>query len=342
MKKIQNSYKKSGVNISIANKFVNHIAKISKKNVKKTDKSFNADNIGAFGSVFDISNIKIKDPVIVSCTDGVGTKIDLANKFNKFDTIGIDLVAMCVNDLIVQGAKPLFFLDYIAVGKLNLKKTKNILKGILKGCKISNCNLIGGETAEMPGIYSKDKFDLAGFSVGIVSKRKILNKKNVKKDNLILAIPSSGIHSNGYSLVRAILKKNKITKKIKNELLKPTKIYTKEILKLVNRNLINAGAHITGGGLIENITRSVPNNLSINIDLSKIKIKKIFKWLKSKNLSDLEMLKTFNCGVGFCIIINKKNINKVKKYFTKDYMPYEIGYVSESVKKLNLYNSIKW
>ena len=342
MKKIQNSYKKSGVNISIANKFVNHIAKISKKNVKKTDKSFNADNIGAFGSAFDISNIKIKDPVIVSCTDGVGTKIDLANKFNKFDTIGIDLVAMCVNDLIVQGAKPLFFLDYIAVGKLNLNKTKNILKGILKGCKISNCNLIGGETAEMPGIYSKDKFDLAGFSVGIVSKRKILNKKNVKKDNLILAIPSSGIHSNGYSLVRAILKKNKITKKIKNELLKPTKIYTKEILKLVNRNLINAGAHITGGGLIENITRSVPNNLSINIDLSKIKIKKIFKWLKSKNLSDLEMLKTFNCGVGFCIIINKKNMNKVKKYFTKDYMPYEIGYVSEGFKKLNLYNSIKW
>ena len=342
MKKIQNSYKKSGVNISIANKFVNHIAKISKKNVKKTDKSFNADNIGAFGSTFDISNIKIKDPVIVSCTDGVGTKIDLANKFKKFDTIGIDLVAMCVNDLIVQGAKPLFFLDYIAVGKLNLNKTKNILKGILKGCKISNCNLIGGETAEMPGIYSKDKFDLAGFSVGIVSKRKILNKKKVKKDNLILAIPSSGIHSNGYSLVRAILKKNKITKKIKKELLKPTKIYTKEILKLVNRNLINAGAHITGGGLIENITRSVPNNLSINIDLSKIKIKKIFKWLKSKNLSDLEMLKTFNCGVGFCIIINKKNINKVKKYFTKDYMPYEIGYVSESFKKLNLYNSIKW
>ena len=342
MKKIQNSYKKSGVNISIANKFVNHIAKISKKNVKKTDKSFNADNIGAFGSAFDISNIKIKDPVIVSCTDGVGTKIDLANKFKKFDTIGIDLVAMCVNDLIVQGAKPLFFLDYIAVGKLNLNKTKNILKGILKGCKISNCKLIGGETAEMPGIYSKEKFDLAGFSVGIVSKRKILNKNNVKKNNLILAIPSNGIHSNGYSLVRSILKKNKITKKLKKELIKPTKIYTKEILRLVNKNLINTAAHITGGGLIENITRSIPNNLSINIDLGKIKPKKIFKWLKSKNISDLEMLRTFNCGVGFCIIVDKKNINKIKKYFTKDYMPYEIGYVSKNVKKLNLYNSIKW
>ena len=342
MKKIQNSYKKSGVNISTANKFVKHIATLSKKNVKKRNKSIDVDNIGAFGSLFDISNIKIKDPVIVSCTDGVGTKIDLANKFNKFDTIGIDLVAMCVNDLIVQGAKPLFFLDYIAVGKLNLNKTKSILRGIMKGCKISDCNLIGGETAEMPGIYSKDKFDLAGFSVGIVSKKKILRKKNVKKDNLILAIPSSGVHSNGYSLVRAILKKNKITTKIKKELLKPTKIYKQEILKLVNKNLINAAAHITGGGLIENIVRSVPNKLTTNIDLSKIKTKKIFKWIKSKNVSDLEMLKTFNCGVGFCIIVDKKNIKKIKKYFTEDYMPYEIGHISKSVKKLNLYNSLKW
>ena len=172
MKKTHNSYKKSGVNISTANKFVSHIAKLTKKNVKKTDKSFNADNIGAFGSAFDLSNIKIKDPVIISCTDGVGTKIDLANKFKKFDTIGIDLVAMCVNDLIVQGAKPLFFLDYMAVGKLDLGKTKKLLKGILRGCEISKCKLIGGETAEMPGIYTKDKFDLAGFSVGIVSKKK--------------------------------------------------------------------------------------------------------------------------------------------------------------------------
>ena len=342
MKKIQNSYKKSGVNISIASKFVDHISKISKKNVKKTDSAINRDNIGAFGSAFDISNIKIKDPVIVSCTDGVGTKIDLANKFKKFDTIGIDLVAMCVNDLIVQGAKPLFFLDYIAVGKLSFIKTKKILSGILKGCELSNCKLIGGETAEMPGIYSKDKFDLAGFSVGIVSKKKMLNKKNVKKNNIILAIPSSGIHSNGYSLVRSILKNIKITNTLRKELIQPTKIYTKEILKLVNKNLINAAAHITGGGLIENITRSVPNNLSVNIDLSKIKTQKIFKWLKSKNISDLEMLRTFNCGVGFCIIIDKKNSKEIKKYFSKNYMPYEIGYISKNDKKLNLYNSIKW
>ncbi len=342
MKKIQNSYKKSGVNISVANKLVNHIAKISKKNVKKTDKSISLENIGAFGSLFDISKIKIKDPVIVSCTDGVGTKIDLANKFKKFDTIGIDLVAMCVNDLIVQGAKPLFFLDYIAVGKLNLNKTKKILKGILKGCKIANCKLIGGETAEMPGVYSKDKFDLAGFSVGLVSKKKILNKKKVKKDNLILAIPSSGIHSNGYSLVRSLIYKTKLTNQMKTELLKPTKIYTKEILQLASKKLINAAAHITGGGLVENIIRSVPDNLSVNIDLSKIKPQQIFKWLKSKKINDIEMLKTFNCGVGFCIIVDRKNLNKIKGYFKKDFVPYEIGYISENKKKLNLFNSIKW
>mgnify|MGYP001190959278 CR=1 FL=1 len=339
---MQNSYKKSGVNISVANKFVSHISKITKKNVKKRNGSFKSENIGAFGSSFDLSNTKIKDPIIVSCTDGVGTKVELANKFKKFDTIGIDLVAMCVNDLIVQGAKPLFFLDYIAIEKIKLNKMKKILNGILKGCKISNCELIGGETAEMPGIYSNDKFDLAGFSVGIVSKKKILKKRNVKNKNLIMAIPSSGIHSNGYSLVRQILKKNKIPKKLKKELLRPTKIYTKEVLKLVNRNLINASAHITGGGLVENLLRSIPNNLSININLAKIQTKKIFSWLKSKKISDQEMLRTFNCGVGFCIIIDKKNKNKIKKFFTREYKPYEIGYISNSMKKLNLYNRIKW
>ena len=172
MKKKENSYKKSGVNISLANKLVEHISNVSKKNVKKMKSKTINDEIGGFGSLFDISQYKIKDPVIVACTDGVGTKIDLANKFKKFDTIGIDLVAMCINDLIVQGAKPLFFLDYIAVGRLDLVKTKKILNGIFKGCELSNCKLIGGETAEMPGIYSDDKFDLAGFSVGIVSKKK--------------------------------------------------------------------------------------------------------------------------------------------------------------------------
>ena len=342
MKKNENSYKKSGVNISLANKLVKHISLVSKKNVKKTKSSFFRDEIGGFGSLFDLSNSKIKDPVIVSCTDGVGTKIDIANKFKKFDTVGIDLVAMCVNDLIVQGAKPLFFLDYIAVGKLDLNKTKKILKGIFKGCKLSDCMLIGGETAEMPGIYSKDKFDLAGFSVGIVSKKKILNKKKVKEGDLVLGIPSNGIHSNGFSLVRTILKKNKIPRNLKNELLKPTKIYSKEILKLTNKNLINAAAHITGGGLVENLIRSIPKNLCLNLDLSKIKIGKIFKWLKSKNISDAEMMHTFNCGVGFCIIVQKKNIRKILNQFPKNLKPYEIGFISRDRKKFNIINSFRW
>ena len=342
MKKNENSYKKSGVNISLANKLVKHISNLSKKDVKKTKDAAKKDVIGGFGSLFDISNLKIKDPVIVSCTDGVGTKIDLANKFKKFDTIGIDLVAMCINDLIVQGAKPLFFLDYIAVGKLDLNKTKKILKGIFKGCRISDCKLIGGETAEMPGIYSKDKFDLAGFSVGIVSKKKILDKGKVKKNDIVLAIPSSGIHSNGYSLVRSILKKNKLPINLKKEILRPTKIYSKEILKLTDKNLINAAAHITGGGLIENLLRSVPSNFTLNIDLSKIKILKIFKWLKTKNISDQEMIKTFNCGIGFCIIAPKKNIKKIKRVFPKNYTPYEIGLITDEKVKINLSKSLIW
>ena len=180
MKKIQNSYLKSGVNISLANKLVKHISLISKKNVKKRKDSFNKDLIGGFGSLFDLKNLKIKDPVLVSCTDGVGTKIELANQLKKFNTIGIDLVAMCVNDLIVQGARPIIFLDYISINKINLKKLKQIIQGINKGCKISNCELVGGETAEMPGTYSKNKFDIAGFSVGIVDKKKILDKKKIK------------------------------------------------------------------------------------------------------------------------------------------------------------------
>jgi phosphoribosylaminoimidazole synthetase len=342
MKKNENSYKKSGVNISLANKLVKHISNLSKKDVKKTKGAVKKDVIGGFGSLFDISKLKIKDPVIVSCTDGVGTKIDLANKFKKFDTIGIDLVAMCINDLIVQGAKPLFFLDYIAVGKLDLAKTKKILKGIFRGCKISDCKLIGGETAEMPGVYSKDKFDLAGFSVGIVSKKKILDKEKVKINDVVLAVPSSGIHSNGYSLVRSILKKNKLPINLKKEILRPTKIYSKEILKLTDKNLINSAAHITGGGLIENLLRSVPSNFTLNIDLSKIKILKIFKWLKTKNISDQEMIKTFNCGIGFCIIAPRKNIKKIKKVFPKNYTPYEIGLITDEKVKINLSKSLKW
>ena len=342
MKKTKNSYKKSGVNIETAEKFTNYIRKSSKQAFRKKLDKVNKNNIGSFSSAFDIKSEKINDPLIVSSTDGVGTKLEIANQLKKFDTIGIDLVAMCVNDLIVQGAKPLFFLDYIATGKLNLSKMKKIVKGIIRGCKISNCILVGGETAEMPGIYEKNKFDLAGFSVGIISKKKLAQRSKVKKNDLIFAIPSNGLHSNGFSLVRKLLKNKKIDNFLKKELLIPTKIYTKEVLELYKRNLIKSSANITGGGIIENITRSIPKGLTANIDLSKIKVLKIFKWLKNKNISDNEMLKTFNCGVGFCLIVDKKKSTKLKNFFKKNFRPYEIGYISKSSKKINLLKKIKW
>ena len=335
------TYKKSGVDINAADKFVKFISNSSTN--KKGKKKFK--NIGGFGSITSIPK-NLKNPKLVACTDGVGTKIEIANELNKFDTIGIDLVAMSVNDLIVQGAKPLFFLDYISINKIDLNKLKSIMKGIFKGCKISNCELVGGETAEMPGTYEKGKFDIAGFAVGIVDEKNILKKNKIKKNNLILAIPSSGLHSNGFSLVRNIIKKKKIkiksNKYLKKELIKPTKIYVNEILDLVNNNLLNGCANITGGGISENIKRVIPDNFCASIDLKKIKILKIFKWLKKNDISDREMLKTFNCGVGFCLIIDPKNLDKVKSFFSKKYKPYIIGKILKGSNKIKFNDKINW
>ena len=335
------TYKKSGVNINAADNFVNFISSISSK--KKGGKKFS--NIGGFGSISDIPN-HIRQPKIVACTDGVGTKIEIANTLNKYDTIGIDLVAMSVNDLIVQGAKPLLFLDYISINKINLIKLKSIIKGIVNGCKQSQCELVGGETAEMPGTYEKGKFDIAGFAVGVVAKDKILNKNKIKANDLILAIPSSGLHSNGYSLVRYLINKKKINIKknnfLKTELIKPTKIYVKEVLKLIDKNLINGCANITGGGLADNIKRVVPKNLVAEINLDKIKTSKIFIWLRKNGISDREMLKTFNCGVGFCLIIDPKKFSEIKNYFSKEYKPYVIGKISKGKKRVKLNGTINW
>ena len=335
------TYKKSGVDIASADKFVKFISNISsnKKGKKKLS------NIGGFGSISNIPK-NIKNPKIVACTDGVGTKIEIANTLNKFDTIGIDLVAMSVNDLIVQGATPLLFLDYISINKINLPKLKSIIKGIVRGCNISNCELVGGETAEMPGTYEKGKFDIAGFAVGLVSQNKILTKRKIKKNDLILAIPSSGLHSNGYSLVRNLLVKKKIdikkNKFLKRELIRPTKIYVKEILNLINKNLINGCANITGGGLADNIKRIIPNDYCAEINLSKINPSKIFKWLKNQNIDDKEMLKTFNCGVGFCLIINPKKLKIINSYFSEDFKPYVIGKITKGTKKVRLNEKINW
>tara|TARA_B100000886_G_scaffold324299_1_gene268844 strand:- start:851 stop:1882 length:1032 start_codon:yes stop_codon:yes gene_type:complete len=341
MKKNLFTYKKSGVDIRAADKFIKFIANISSE--KKGNKKLN--NIGGFGSISNLPS-KIKDPKIVACTDGVGTKIEIANLLNKYDTIGIDLVAMSVNDLIVQGAKPLFFLDYISINKIDLKKMKSLIKGIVKGCNISQCSLVGGETAEMPDTYEKGKFDIAGFAVGIVDGKKILNKKKIKKNDLILAVPSNGLHSNGFSLVRYLIKKKKINIKknrfLKNELIKPTKIYVKEILNLNKRNLLKSCANITGGGLIDNISRIIPDKLSAEINLNKVKTLKIFKWLKKNNISDGEMLKTFNCGVGFCLITDSKNIKRIQKYFSKKHKPYVIGKIAAGKNKVKLNGYINW
>ena len=336
------TYKKSGVNINAADQFVNFISSVSSK--KRGKKKFSS--IGGFGSISEIPN-QIKQPKIVACTDGVGTKVEIANTLNKYDTIGIDLVAMSVNDLIVQGAKPLLFLDYISINKIDLKKLKSIIKGILKGCELSKCELVGGETAEMPGTYEKGKFDIAGFAVGIVGKNKILRKDKIKNNDLILAIPSSGLHSNGYSLVRYLLKQKKIDIKknnfLKKELIRPTKIYVNEVLKLIDKDLINGCANITGGGLADNIKRVIPDNLTAEINLEQIKASKIFKWLHKKGISDKEMLKTFNCGVGFCLIINPKKLNKIKRYFTNNFKPYVIGKISKNFKeKVKLNGSVNW
>ena len=337
MKKL--SYSSSGVSINKGNKFVSEI-----KNIIRKDKNLKKSNIGGFSGQY-ILDPKIKRPILVGATDGVGTKIEIANLLGKFDTIGEDLVAMCVNDIIVQGAKPLLFLDYISVEKINTKKLKNIIRGIIKGCKLADCELVGGETAEMPGTYSKGKFDIAGFSLGLVEKDKILLNK-IKEKDLVLAIPSSGLHSNGYSLVRHIIKKKKINIKknsfLKKELLVPTKIYVMHVLELIKKKYLNACANITGGGLKDNIKRIIPDNYCAEINLEKIKTLKIFRWLKSQGVSDQEMLKTFNCGVGFCLIVKRSNYKKIIRFFPKKYKPYVIGKITKNSEKVKLSGKVIW
>ena len=335
------TYARSGVNIRSADKFVKFISKITLKKSKNKKQK----NIGNFGSVTKIPS-NLNNLHLVASTDGVGTKIEIANELNKFDTIGIDLVAMSVNDILVQGGMPFIFLDYISINKIVQKKLKDIIKGIQKGCEISQCELVGGETAEMPGTYSKGKFDIAGFCIGLVEKKNLLTNNKIKKNNLVVAIPSSGLHSNGFSLVRHVLKKKRINYKknnqIKKWLLEPTKIYVKEFKNLIKSKLINGCAHITGGGIKDNLSRIIPKGKCAEINLNKIKTKRVFSWLKKNNISDNEMIKTFNCGVGFVIIIENKNFNKIKKCFSKKYSPYVIGKIIDGNSKVLLDGKINW
>jgi len=293
------SYKDAGVDIEAGDELVRRI----KPFAKATNRLGVDSELGGFGALFDLTKLDYKEPVLVSCTDGVGTKLKLAIESGIHNTVGIDLVAMCVNDLIVQGAEPLFFLDYFASGKLDVDVAASVIEGIADGCKQSGCALIGGETAEMPGMYNEKDYDLAGFSVGVVEKSRVL-PKDVKNGDILLGLKSSGIHSNGFSLVRKLNLDVPV-----EELLTPTKIYVREVMPLIKRQLIKGLVHITGGGLTENI----PRICGAKIYRDAWEMPQIFKKIiASGNVSEEEMLKTFNCGIGMILIASRENVDAIK------------------------------
>ena len=330
MKQKVNKYKKAGVNIDKGNNFIKSIKKkVFSTHIKGTIKDLNS-----FAGFFDLSLLKFKNPLLISSTDGVGTKIKIAQDLKKYNTLGIDLVAMCVNDILVHGGKPLFFLDYIAVEKLNKKIALEIIDGISKGCKDANCSILGGETAEMPGLYKKNDFDLAGFSVGIIEKKDLITGRNIKEGDVVIGLKSSGFHSNGFSLIRYILKKKKISYKAKisnqitnlgNFLLKPTKIYSKIIQELKKNKLIDGACHITGGGIVDNLPRILPKNHGLNFDNHNWDLPYIYRWFKEQGgISFDEMLKVFNCGVGMIIICKPKKKELVIKKLRNKKEPFFI------------------
>ena len=298
-------YKLAGVDIDAGNSLVDKI----KKSVAASHNKNVLDNIGGFAGMYELDN-DIENPVLVACTDGVGTKVSLAQQYNDLSGIGQDLVAMCVNDLIVCGAKPLFFLDYYATSKLDVNEATAGVKSIADACIKSDCALLGGETAEMPGHYIDNNFDLAGFSVGCVSKDKIIKNDNVICGNVLIGIESSGPHSNGYSLIRKIIKESKVNEEEKNKIakrcLEPTLLYPKLIMELISNYKINSLSHITGGGLTENLPRSIPDNLCVEIDTDSWEMPNIFKWLKENgNISDDDMYRIFNCGIGMVLFVDE-------------------------------------
>ena len=311
-------YKSAGVDIDAGNDLVNKI----KKDVASSHNKNVLGNIGGFAGMYELSK-NYNEPVMVACTDGVGTKVALAQEFNRVDSIGQDLVAMCVNDLIVCGAKPLFFLDYFASSKLEVNEASRIIKGIADACKNSDCALLGGETAEMPGHYVGKNFDLAGFSVGCVEKNNIITGDNIDEGNVLIGIESSGPHSNGFSLIRKIIKESSLDKNELNKItelaLKPTHLYPNLIMQLINQFKINGMAHITGGGLTENIPRSLPKDLAAEIYLDSWQLPEIFTWLQENgNISKDDMLRIFNCGIGMVLLVNEDISKNIKLEINKN------------------------
>lgn len=362
------AYKEAGVDIDAAANLVEKI----KPAIKNTMRSGVMSGIGGFGALFDPKAAGYDDPILVSATDGVGTKIKIAIDLNEHDTIGIDAVAMCVNDLVVQGAEPLFFLDYFATGKLDTATAKAVIEGIAKGCEISGCALIGGETAEMPGLYADGDYDIAGFTVGAVNRDALITGESIKEGDIILGLASNGVHSNGYSLVRKIIRdcpefdydsqlpfdmaikiqdkdaEKQITlqaKTLGEALLAPTRIYVKSLLKALEIKsdngvpAIKGMAHITGGGLTENIPRVLPENMAAQIDVSKWELPPIFKWLKDKGeLENSDLARTLNCGIGMIVICDPAQAKAIEQSLEKS--GEQVFSIGEIKKQTNLDISI--
>ena len=325
------SYKDAGVDIEAGDALIDQIKPFAKRTMRPEVLA----GIGGFGSLFEMPK-KFKNPVLVSGTDGVGTKLKLAFELNKHDTVGIDLVAMSVNDILVQGAEPLFFLDYFACGKLEVGTAAQVIKGIAEGCEQSGCALVGGETAEMPGMYPAGEYDLAGFAVGCVDKEKIINGLSIAAGDIVLGLASSGAHSNGYSLIRKLITSSGIDfesdfdgRKFKDVVMAPTKIYVKSLLKLIEALPVKGMAHITGGGITENIPRVLPLGLTAEINAKSWQLPALFKWLQAQgNITHSELYKTFNCGIGMAVVLDKTHVAQAKQLLeAAGETVYEIGII---------------
>ncbi len=335
------SYLDAGVDIDAGNALVERI----KPAVKSTNRTGVVTGLGGFGGLFQLDINRYKEPLLVSGTDGVGTKLLLARQLNIHDTIGIDLVAMCVNDILTCGAEPLFFLDYYATGKLKIDHAQAVIEGIAAGCRQAGCALIGGETAEMPGMYSRDEYDLAGFTVGVVDRPQLIDGNRIQAGHRILGLQSSGPHSNGYSLIRKVLEQSGDDPSMQLDdspdgqslgeaLLAPTRIYVGLLLPLIEQHMLDGLAHITGGGISENIIRAIPDGLGLEIDLSVWTFPAVFRWLQNSGQIDTsEMLRTFNCGIGMVILVSEDSADEVcRKLTSSGEVVYRLGKVVEHTK----------
>ena len=328
------SYLDAGVDIDAGNELVERI----KPAVKSTHREGVFSGLGGFGGLFQLDTARYKQPLLVSGTDGVGTKLLLARQLGRHDTIGIDLVAMCVNDILTCGAEPLFFLDYYATGKLKIDNAQAVIEGIAEGCRQAGCALIGGETAEMPGMYEQDDYDLAGFAVGVVDRPRLIDGSRIRAGHVVLGLGSSGPHSNGYSLIRKVLERSGEHPSapmgegtLGDALLAPTRIYVKTLLDLIDRHPLDGLAHITGGGISENIIRVIPAGLGLELDLSAWTLPAVFQWLQSRGgIEEKEMLRTFNCGIGMALLASEDSADAICAALASANEPvYRLGRVVE-------------